>query len=273
MGKKAILLVSVGTSQIDALENTTMKLKKEIEERFVEHTCYVAFSSKYILKKMRDKSAEIFLSVSEAFEQMKADGTEEIVVQPTYLLNGLENDSMTEQVAEYKAQFKKVQIAKPLLSGKEDYIKTLEAILSELALEEDEALVLVGHGSNHLSNATYQNLEYTAYTTDHRQVFVGTIEGEKEQEMTKSHRMTLRKLGVTGYKKVRLMPLLFVAGYHAMKDIAADSGSWKSILEDAGYQVKPALIGLGEMESIRKIFVEHLETAMCRDLSEGEVCE
>ena len=122
-------------------------------------------------------------------------------------------------------------------------------------MEEEEALVLVGHGSSHLSNATYQNLEYTAYTTGHRQIFVGTVEDEKSQ------RMTLRKLGLTGYHKVRLMPLLCVAGYHAKKDIAADSDSWTSILEAAGYQVTPALVGLGEMEGIRAVFMEHLVAA------------
>jgi len=255
--KKAILIVSVGTSQIEALENTTLRLQEEVTERFAEYQCYVAFSSQHILKKMNEKSEVPYLSIEEAFEQMIADGIKEVVIQSTNLLNGLESDSMLAQIEANRSRFGSVQVGRPLLSTKEDYIKTLQVILSAVELEEEEALVLIGHGTNHLSNSTYQNLEYTAYTTGNRNVFVGTMEGEKSQ------RMTLRKLGVSGFKKVRLMPLLFVAGYHARKDIAADSGSWKSVLEEAGYEVKPNLVGLGELAGIREIFMEHLNNAVC----------
>ena len=251
--KKGILLISVGTSQLEALENTTICLQKQIMERYQEIKCYLAFSSQHILAKMNGKVKKPYLSVAEAFTQMAEDGVEQVILQPTYLLNGLENDSMLEQIEGYKTQFQKISIGKPLLSVKEDYIKALYAILEEVKLEDDEALVLVGHGTNHLSNSTYQNLEYTAYTQSQRNVFVGTVEGEKSQ------RMTMLKLKSSGYKKVRLMPLLFVAGYHAKKDIAADSNSWKSVLEKAGYEVKPQLTGLGEIEKIRELFIEHLD--------------
>ena len=253
--KKGILLVSVGTSQLDAFEKTTHCLQKEIEACFTDWKCYLAISGASILKKMKEKSETPYLSVAEAFEQMISDGIEEAVVQPTYLLNGMENDSMLEQIELHKMKFQHLGIGKPLFSTKEDYIKTLYTILDEVNLKEDETLMLVGHGTNHLSNSAYQNLEYTAYTQGQRNVFVGTME-------EKSQRMALRKLGVSGYKKVRLMPLLFVAGYHAKKDIAADANSWKSILEEAGYEVKPFMIGLGEIEGIRKLFIEHLQAAM-----------
>jgi len=254
--KKAILIVSVGTSQLEALENTTLRLQEEAAKQFEEYQCYVAFSSQNIIKKMNEKSPISYLGIAEAFDHIYADGAQEVVVQPTNLLNGLESDSMLEQIEMNRARFKRVRVGRPLFSTKEDYIKTLQVILSEVELEEEEALVLIGHGTNHLSNSAYQNLEYTAYTTGNRNVFVGTMEGEKSQ------RMTLRKLGVSGFKKVRLMPLLFVAGYHARKDIAADSGSWKSVLEEAGYEVKPTLVGLGEIAGIREIFMGHLQTAM-----------
>ncbi len=256
--KRGILIISVGTSRLEAFEKTTLRLQEKMEERFNGWKCYYAISSSYILKKMNEKSAGTYFSLSEAFAQMAADGMEEVMIQPTYLLNGLENDSMLEQIEASKMQFKRVGIGKPLFSAKEDYIKALQVISQEVKLEEDEALILVGHGTSHFSNSTYQNLEYTAYVQGQRNVFVGTME-------EKSRQMALRKLGVSGYKKVRLMPVLFVAGYHARKDIAADSNSWKSILEDAGYEVKPVIIGLGEIEGIREIFVEHLEAAMLHD--------
>lgn len=254
--EKAVLIVSVGTSRLEALKNTTLRLQEEVTEQFGDFGCYTAFSSQHILGKMNEKSEAVYLSIAEAFEQMYADGVKEVIVQPTNLINGLESDSMLAQIESNRARFDKVLVGRPLLNVKEDYIQTLQRILEEVALEEDEALVLIGHGTSHLSNSAYQNLEYTAYTTGNRNVFVGTMEGGK------SRTMTLRKLSVSGYKKVCLMPLLFVSGYHAMKDIAADSDSWKSILEEAGYEVRPLLLGLGEIDGIRKIFIEHLKHAM-----------
>lgn len=256
MKKKAILLVSIGTSELMALNNTTVGLLELMKARFPEYDCNMAFSSAHILAKMNAKSEKTFLSVKEALEQLVQQGMEEVFIQPTNLLNGLETDEMLTQLAEYKEKFTTFKVGRPLLSTKEDYIETLQAVLEKVELKEDEALVLIGHGSNHLAGSAYQNLEYTAYTNGYRQVFVGTVEGEKSQ------RMTLRKLAVSGFKKVRLMPLLFVAGYHARKDIAAEESSWRSVLEDAGYEVRPQLAGLGEIDGIRAIFLRHLEAVM-----------
>ena len=163
---------------------------------------------------------------------------------------------MLEQIEENRKRFKRIQVGKPLLNTKEDYIRTLQAVLSEVEPAEEEAIVLIGHGTSHAAGNTYQNLEYTAYTAGYRNVFVGTMDGEK------SRRMAIRKLSASGIKKVHLMPLLFVAGYHAKKDIAAESDSWKSVLEEAGYEVLPNLKGLGEVAGIRAIFIEHLKCAM-----------
>ena len=152
--KKAILIVSVGTSQLEALEHTTLRLGEEVTERFAEYTCYVAFSSKHILRKMNEKSQTPFLGIAEAFEQMYVDGVEEVIVQSTNLLNGLESDSMLAQVEENRTRFASVRVGRPLLNTKEDYIKTLEVMLETVSLEEGEALLCIGHGTNHLSNAT-----------------------------------------------------------------------------------------------------------------------
>ena len=253
MNTKAILLVSVGTSQTKALEKTTLCLKEEIEKKY-NRKCYVGYSSRFILSKMKEKGGD-YSGIEEAMQQMVSDGVSEVLIQPTFLLNGVESEDMREQIEPYREKFAHIRIGKPLFSEKTDYIKTLRVILDEVRLEEDEALVLIGHGTGHQSGTAYQNLEYTAYTQGMRNVFVGTVADEK------SRRMALRKLGVSGYRKVRLMPLLFVAGVHAAKDIDGGETSWRGILCEAGYEVTLQLLGLGEFEGIRDIFLEHLEAA------------
>lgn len=255
--KRGFLVVSVGTSQIEAIEKTSVHLVRKIEACFSGEKCYLGFSNRRILEKMQAIAPDTFYSVKEALEQMCADGVEEAVILPTYLLNGIENDGMIAIAEEYREKFQQMRIGKPLLSAKEDYEEVLQALFAETSLQEEEALVLVGHGSS-LSANTYQNLEYTAYVKGQRNVFVGTIDDEKNR------RMTIRKLQALGYERVRLMPLLFVAAHHAKKDIMGAGASWKSALEEAGFSVMCDLRGLGELDSIQKILIAHLEETMVR---------
>ena len=255
--KRGFLVVSVGTSQIEAVEKTSICLVRKIEECFPKEKCYLGFSNRRILEKMQTIAPDTFFSVKDALEQMLKDGVEEAVIFPTYLLNGVENDGMLTVLEAYRGQFKQMRIGKPLLSAKEDYEAVVEALLAEASLEEAEALVLVGHGSS-LSANTYQNLEYTAYVKGHRNVFVGTIDEEK------SRRMTIRKLKSLGYERVRLMPLLFVAAHHAKKDIMGEEASWKRALEEEGFLVTADLRGLGELISIQKMMLSHLNGTMER---------
>lgn len=65
------------------------------------------------------------------------------------------------------------------------------------------------------------------------------------------------------YERVILVPLMIVAGDHANNDMAGEEAdSWKSTFEAAGYQVECLLNGLGELESIQKILVEHAQDAI-----------
>ncbi len=55
------------------------------------------------------------------------------------------------------------------------------------------------------------------------------------------------------------MPLMLVAGDHAINDMASDEpDSWKTLVQKAGIQAEPIVQGLGENPMIRKMFVEHL---------------
>ena len=60
------------------------------------------------------------------------------------------------------------------------------------------------------------------------------------------------------YERVVLRPLMIVAGDHANNDMAGDEpDSWKSVFEAAGYEVTCVVEGLGQLEAVRSILVEH----------------
>lgn len=254
--KKAILVVSFGSSHLDTLEKNIDKMETQVAETFQDYSVYRAFTSQMILRKLKKTENLHFHTVKEAMEQMAQDVIENVIVQPTHIINGIENDRMMFDVMEYTDRFKKIRVGKPLLTSVDDYKKAIHALMSEVKLDEDEALVLMGHGTDHHANSAYPTLEYTFHSLGYNQVLVGTVEGFPDLKNV------MTKLEISGMKKVTLLPFMLVAGDHAKNDMAGDEDSWKTVLEDAGYEVKAIIRGLGEMRGIRNIYIEHIEAVM-----------
>ena len=55
---------------------------------------------------------------------------------------------------------------------------------------------------------------------------------------------------------------MVVAGDHARNDLAgAEEDSWDSILQAEGFETEVILKGLGEIDAIAEMFVNHLKSA------------
>lgn len=254
--KKAILAVSFGTSHLDTLDKTIGAIERRIMEHFPEYRLYRAFTSERILKKLKRKEGLELYNIGEAMEKMASDGIESVIVQPTHIINGIENERMLEELIKYTDSFSRISVGKPLLSSTEDYKKAVHAVMSEVELADDEALVLMGHGTDHHANSAYPTLEYTFHLLGYHQVLVGTVEGFPELKNV------MTKLEMSGRKKVALMPFLLVAGEHAKNDMAGAEDSWKTELEEDGFQVRVILKGLGELEGIQNLFIGHIEEVL-----------
>ena len=251
--KKGILVVSFGTSHLDTMGKTIEVIEKEMEERFQECNVYRAFTSGMIIRKLKRTEGISVDTVPEALSRMASDGIEEAIIQPTHIINGIENDRMMEDLMEHMSLFKRIRVGKPLLSSVEDYKKAIHAVMAETELDDGEMLVLMGHGTDHHANSAYPTLEYTFHALGYSQVLVGTVESFPELKNV------MAKLKIAGEKKVALMPFMLVAGDHAKNDMAGEEDSWKSQLEEEGYEVRVIMKGLGEFRGIRQIFVEHIE--------------
>ena len=253
--KKGILVVSFGTSHLDTMEKTIEVIEKEMEERFQECNVYRAFTSGMIIRKLKRTEGISVDTVPEALSRMASDGIEEVIIQPTHIINGIENDRMMEDLMEHMSLFKRIRVGKPLLSSVEDYKKAIHAVMAETELDDGEMLVLMGHGTDHHANSAYPTLEYTFHALGYSQVLVGTVESFPELKNV------MAKLKIAEKKKVALMPFMLVAGDHAKNDMAGEEDSWKSQLEEEGYEVRVIMKGLGEFRGIRQIFMEHIEEA------------
>ena len=111
-------------------------MEEQIAEAFPGYTVYRAFTSQMILNKLERTEHKKYDNVRQALERMKQDGITRVIVQPTHIINGIENDKMREEIQKHASSFEKVLVGKPLLSEPDDYKKTVHSVMEDVDLEE-----------------------------------------------------------------------------------------------------------------------------------------
>ena len=141
---KAILVVRFGTSYEASRKATIEKIEQDIRNAFQDHRIYRAWTSKFIISILKKRDNYTVPTVKEALEQMITDGIREVVVQPTHILDGIENHVMKEEVLSYKESFDKIAFGTPLLADSKDESQAINAVTTEFSdLKETEALVFM----------------------------------------------------------------------------------------------------------------------------------
>lgn len=255
--KKGLLAVSFGTSVNETREKTIDAIERELAAACPDCQLYRAWTSRMIIRKLKQRDQVQIDTVKEAFARMLADGITEVIVQPTHVIKGIENEQMMEEIRSFSEYFEKISVGEPLLSSEEDFQKVIEAVMEEQEdLEPQEALLLMGHGTEHHVNPVYAVLDYMFKDLGYKNVHVGTVEAYPSLESA------LRLIRVSGVKEIRLAPFMVVAGDHAINDMAGEEeDSWKSRLEAEGYSVSCVMKGLGEYREIQNLYAEHAKNA------------
>ena len=175
--EKALLVVSFGTSHHDTREKTIDRIEAHLAHAFPDRRVYRAWTSGMIIRKLRQEGLEID-TVSDALERMLADGVTDVVVQPTHLLNGVENDAMLRETEGFRKRFWRLRIGAPLLTAQED-LEKMAGILTEQFphLQEEEAVLFMGHGTEHHADAVYAALDYRFKDMGKDRFYMATVEG------------------------------------------------------------------------------------------------
>ncbi|MDO5422600.1 MAG: sirohydrochlorin cobaltochelatase [Eubacteriales bacterium] len=256
MPQKAILVVSFGTSHADTREKTIDRIEEDIRSAYPDYALYRAWTSKMILKKLLNRDGIKIFNVKEAMEQMIADGVKTLIVQPTHVINGIENDLMQEDVKAYADSFDQITFGNPLLTTEEDNRLVIQAVAEEMQPDAKDALVLMGHGTTHYANSIYAALDYQFKDMGYSNIFMGTVEAYP------SLVSLIKQIHAYHPRKVILAPFMIVAGDHAKNDLSSeDADSWRSQFEKEGFTVECVLKGLGEYPQIRSLFLDHVEAA------------
>ena len=259
IGERELLVVSFGTSFNDSRRLTIGAIEHSMIDAFPDWSVRRGFTSQIIIDHIKSRDGEEIDNITEALDRAADNGVKTLVVQPTHLMHGLEYNDVVAELATYSDAFDTIAIGEPLLNTDEDFALVAEAIVKATAEYDDgeTAICFMGHGTEAESNEVYAKMQQVLTDGGYANYFVGTVEA------TPSVEDVLAMVQEGNYTKVVLEPLMIVAGDHANNDMAGDDeDSWKSVFEGAGYDVTCIVRGLGELEDIQAILVQHAQDAV-----------
>ena len=259
IGDTELLVVSFGTSYNDSRRETIGAIEKAMQKAFPDYAVRRGFTSQIIIDHVAKRDGEIIDNMQEALDRAVDNGVKTLVVQPTHLMNGLEYEEMSKAIAQYSDAFEQISIGQPLLTSDEDFQAVAKAITEATADYDDgeTAIVFMGHGTEAESNGVYAKMQQVLTDGGYAHYYVGTVEA------TPSLDDVLEAVKQGSYKRVVLRPLMVVAGDHANNDMAGDEDdSWKTTFEKAGYEVVCEVEGLGALEAVQQLYVEHAQAAV-----------
>lgn len=259
IGETELLVVSFGTSYNNSRVETIGAIEQAMEDKFTDLSVRRAFTSQIIIDHVKKRDGEEIDNVEQALNRAVDNGVKKLVVQPTHLMNGLEYEELQETLAGYSDSFEKISVGEPLLTSEDDFKRVEEAIVSATKEYDDgeTAICFMGHGTEADSNQIYSRMQELLTSDGYEHYYVGTVEAAPSVEDV------LAKVKEGSYKRVVLRPLMIVAGDHANNDMAGDEeDSWKTIFQNAGYQVECVVEGLGSIEDIQKLLAEHAQAAV-----------
>ena len=258
-GKRAVLVVSFGTSYQETRDLTIGAVENAIQEPYPDYEVRRAFTSQIIIDKLKERDGLEIDNVTEALDRAVADGITELVVQPTHLMHGFEYMDLQDELDKYTDKFDKVVMGEPLLNSDDDFSRVADELAEDTAdyIDGKTAVVFMGHGTEADSNEIYAQMQGVFEEKDLADYYVGTVEAEPSLDDI------IAAIDGKGYTRVVLEPMMVVAGDHANNDMAGDEDdSWKSILTKEGYEVECILEGLGQKVGVQRIYVEHVQDAI-----------
>jgi len=252
--KVGILLVAFGSSEASA-QVSFENIDRKVKQAYPDIPVRWAYTSSIIRDKLA-KQGKVLDSPEVALAKMRDEAFTHVAVASLHTIGGAEYHDLRRSVGAFKVMggFERLILAYPLMATQEDMERVVDAILATIPKErkKDEAVVLMGHGTHHPSNAFYAALMFQLQLKDPN-IFVGTVEGYPGLDLIQS--MMLEKK----IKKAYLVPFMSVAGDHAKNDMAGDEDdSWKSILTKAGFDCVPVLKGTAEFDEFVDIWVDHV---------------
>ena len=258
--KKAILVVSFGTTFADTRKKTIDVVEDKIRASFPDYDVRRAYTAHIIINRLKKRDNIHIHNPEEALQKLADDNYKEVIVQPLHIIPGLEYDYIKHVVSRFrhKRLFDKLSLGRPALYFKggddapDDYDIFVEAMSTHL--NKEDTFVLMGHGTAHHANACYSALQQVFRDKGYNNVYIGNVEGYPEIPVI------IKRLVQDKIDQVTLKPLMLVSGDHARNDmVGEDEDSWQNQLARQGIQSEADMRSLGEIGAFQDIYVQHVE--------------
>lgn len=298
--KRAILVVSFGTSHAETCAKTIEVIEREIQEKYPEYLVYRAWTCEVIRRKVEMRDGVYIPDIREALEQMRKDGVTEIIVQPTFMINGVENEGLLGELLAYvnSPENKNVELLTVPDAGQEQremHSKEKKECIrranpAEYGSDITEETCKIAVGIPLLNSGEDQGkvldvlLEEWQLQSDEFLLLMGHGSKNEANAVYEELNELLEQRGCRNIRigtlhefnavmedvenscgKIILAPFMIVSGSHAVHNMAGNQAdSWKCRLEQAGFEVECVMKGLGEYAGIRRLICEHLSVVMDR---------
>lgn len=192
-------------------------------------------------------------SLDELTDNLALNGFTELVIVPMTLLNGYETEQI-KNIMLYKGElFERISYAPAVLTTDRDF----EAVANTLAActadtDCDTAIVYLGKGTTHFSNAAYTALSERVRAAGADNVFIGTLSGYPGLDKVKSD------VADGHYQNVIICPLELSIDEELEEAMSENNeDSWYNAFANEGYNCGSYYKSLCAYRGIRRLIVEH----------------
>jgi sirohydrochlorin cobaltochelatase len=221
--------------------------------RFPDHTIHWAYTSRIVRHHLTRRGISV-PAPDEVMAALADEGHPWAVVQSFNLICGHEFYRL---VAEVQNANCRASIGHSLLCSPDDHQAVAQALSPVFAKDDQEAVVIVGHGTDHCI--------WTAYAAFYQlleQLYGKRAFGTMIEEETIQREVFLKKIVNAGFRRVRLVPFMLVAGVHFEEDLAGPEDSWKTACEAQSLEVQLEPEGLGAKLPVLDVFGAHIQSAI-----------
>ena len=166
--KIGILLVAFGSSE-ESAQVSFENIDRKVKARYPDIPVRWAYTSHIIRNKMA-KQGKVLDSPEVALAKMQDEKFTHVAVQSLHMIGGEEYHDLRRTVGAFKMMggFQQIILGYPLLASQEDMERTVEAVLATVPKDrkQSDAVVLMGHGTHHPSNAFYAALMFQLQIKD-----------------------------------------------------------------------------------------------------------
>lgn len=223
----AIIIAAFGSSRRGkrALESFDGLVKKT----YPEHMIFWAYTSTILRKRSSG------MSFTEVLNCLREKGFSQAVVLPLFIFPGMEYQLIVEQAA--SCNDLRLICCPPLIHCRERMRCVLEIVQKDFFSANEGLNVLAFHGTPRQADTTnvlYQeciDLAQQSYDNVCGATLEGTPDSNSMFDMLKKNDFAQR------FRRVRLIPLLYVAGMHVEDDLMGREDSWRERLSEIGFRV------------------------------------